>query len=196
MTKIPKIPGLFHFFLLLESPESSHRIQLQNVCVLHWAGASREGLSRTVKGQHDARSTCQGWLRRRTVLDRTRARGGKGTHTGVLPLRQDRGRAPGPPGKVGTRPGCRPGSSGRWPLAQERRAARAHARPQWRPPSVRGGGISTWLAAPSHRGRQETASAALLRVPREPPERAEREQRWLRWRGVAREARARDGGAR
>ena len=48
----------------------------------------------------------------------------------------------------------------------------------------------------SRRGRQETASAALLQVPREPPERVEREQRWLRWRGVAREARARDGGAR
>ena len=35
MTKIPKIPGLFHYFFLLESPESSRRIQLQNVCVLH-----------------------------------------------------------------------------------------------------------------------------------------------------------------
>ena len=59
------------------------------------------------KRQHARGSTCRGWLRRRTFLDRTRAWGGKGTHTGVLPLRQDRGRAPGPPGKIGTRPGCR-----------------------------------------------------------------------------------------
>ena len=28
-------PGLFHFCCVLESPESSHRTQLQNVCILY-----------------------------------------------------------------------------------------------------------------------------------------------------------------
>ena len=126
------------------------------------------------------------------VLDRTRAWGKKGNpHRGSAFTAVPRPRA-GSPGE-GWNPSRVLGSSGRWPLAHERRAARAHARLQWqwRPPSARGGGISTWIAAPSHRGRQETASAALLQVPREPPERVEREQRWLRWRGVAHEARAR-----
>ena len=86
-----------------QEPQTTHRSGTSN------AGGSQQGGPPVsdYKGQGDARSTCQGWLRRRMVLDRTRAWEKKGTHTGVLPLRQDRGRAPGPPGKVGTRPGCR-----------------------------------------------------------------------------------------
>ena len=102
---------------------ADHAPQRDKQCRREPAGRACLGLQGT---RRTSRSTCRGWLRRRTVLDRTRAWGRKGTHTGVLPLRQDRGRAPGPPGKVGTRPGCR-ASSGRWPrpLAQERRAAGA-----------------------------------------------------------------------
>ena len=173
-----------------QEPQTTHRSGTSSA-----GGSQRGGPVSDYKGLHARGSTCRGWLRRRMVLDRTRAWGKKGNpHRGSAFAAGPRPRA-GSPGE-GRNPSRVPGSSGRWPLAQERRAARAHARPQWRPPSARGGGISTWLAAPSHRGRQETASAALLQVPREPPERVEHEQRWLRWRGVAREARARDGGAR
>ena len=161
------------------------------------AGASGEGLSRTTRDYtHVAPPAGGGYDAAWSLIER--ARGEKREPTPGFCLcgrteaarRVPRGRSEPAPGAGFFRP------LARWPLAQERCAARAHARPQWRPPSARGGGISTWLAAPGHRGRQETASAALLQVPRDPPERAEREQRWLRWRGVAREARARDGGAR
>ena len=85
-----------------QEPQTTHRSGTRNA-----GGSQQGGPVSDYKGQHARGSTCQGWLRRRMVLDRTRAWEKKGTHTGVLPLRQDRGRAPGPPGKVGTRPGCR-----------------------------------------------------------------------------------------
>ena len=85
-----------------QEPQTMHRSGTSNA-----GGSQQGGPVSDYKGQGARGSTCQGWLRRRMVLDRTRAWEKKGTHTGVLPLRQDRGRAPGPPGKVGTRPGCR-----------------------------------------------------------------------------------------
>ena len=169
------------------------------------AGASREGLSRNTTRNNNTHvapppsAATRGCYDAAWSLIEIAHGGGREPTPGFClcgrtetACRVPRGRSePAPVSRV-------PGSSGRcWPLAQERRAARAHARPQWRPPSARGGGIGTWLAAPSHRGRQEAASAALLQVPREPTERGvEREQRWFRWRGVARKARALGGGAR
>ena len=71
------------------------------------AGASREGLSRTTRDKTTrAPPAGGGYDAARSLIERAHGER-KGTHTGVLPLRQDRGRAPGPPGKVGTRPGCR-----------------------------------------------------------------------------------------
>ena len=85
-------------------------------------GASREdgkaclGLQGTRRRTLHLPGVAMSYDAARTALDRTRAwEKKKGTHTEVLPLRQDRGRAPGPPGKVGTRPGCRvlPPAAGR-----------------------------------------------------------------------------------
>ena len=155
------------------------------------AGASREGLSRTTRDNTTRGPPAGGgYDAARSLIERANARmGGKGNpHRGSAFAAGPRPRAGSP--VEGRNPSRVPGSSGRWPLAQEQRAAQAHARPQWQPPSARGGGISTWLVAPSRRERQEAASAALLQVPPEPPERVEREQRWLRWRGVARDARS------
>ena len=102
------------------------------------AGASRPGLSRTTRDKtaRVARSTCRGWLRRRTVLDRTRAWGGKETHTGFCLCGRAEAARRVPRGRSEPAPGggfFRLPAAGRWPLAQERRAAgaRAHARPKW-----------------------------------------------------------------
>ena len=95
------------------------------------AGASSEGLSRTTRDKaHVASPARGGYDAARPLIERGHG-GKKGTHTGVLAAfaAGPRPRA-GSPGE-GRNPPRVPGSSGRWPLAQERRAARAHARPQW-----------------------------------------------------------------
>ena len=71
------------------------------------AGASREGPVSDYKGQHARGSTCQEWLRRRMVLDRTRAWGGNEPTSGFCLCGRTEAVRRVLPGKVGTRPGCR-----------------------------------------------------------------------------------------
>ena len=47
-----------------QEPQTTHRSGASNA-----GGSQQGGPVSDYKGQHDARSTCQGWLRRRTVLD-------------------------------------------------------------------------------------------------------------------------------
>ena len=86
----------------------------QELQTTHRSGTSNAGRSQQggpvsdYKGQGARGSTPArgGYDATWSLIERAHGEG-KGTHTGVLLLRQGRGRAPGPPGKVGTRPGCR-----------------------------------------------------------------------------------------
>ena len=69
--------GIISLFFLLESPESSRRIQLQNVCILHWPGRPRASPRYPGVGRHFA-GRCPGWPGHRAARARALARGAPG----------------------------------------------------------------------------------------------------------------------